>query len=221
MSQDTRNQDMRNLMPRRAAVAGLFLLASAAVQPAMAAGVGFHGGFGGGGFGGGGFGGGGFDMAAPHFNAAPNFNANTAFNRPISPGHAFMPPPGPHPLPPPGPGPGPYPPGPHPFPPGPGPVPPGPMPPPPGPGPYPYPPYHPGYWPGPYYPGGWGAPLVAGAVAGAATAAMIGSTVYSLPPDCQQISINAVTYQQCGGNWYLPQFTGSHVVYEVVSPPPY
>lgn len=88
------------------------------------------------------------------------------------------------------------------------------------PGPPPYPPYHPGYWPGPYYPGSWWGPAAAGAAVGAAvTAAAIGSYVYSLPDACAQVFVNGVAYQHCGPNWYLPQFEGGHVVYQVVVAP--
>ncbi|MBN8919014.1 MAG: hypothetical protein J0I31_25845 [Rhizobiales bacterium] len=53
----------------------------------------------------------------------------------------------------------------------------------------------------------------------AVTAAAIGSYVYSLPDECTQVVVGGVTYQQCGPNWYLPQFVGGHVVYRVVADP--
>ncbi|MFH3479645.1 hypothetical protein [Xanthobacter variabilis] len=93
------------------------------------------------------------------------------------------------------------------------------MPPPPPPGPGPYPPYHPGYWPGPYYPNNWGAAAAGAAVGAAITAAAIGSYVYSLPSTCSQVIVNGIAYQSCGPNWYLPQFQGGSVVYEVVPNP--
>jgi hypothetical protein len=55
--------------------------------------------------------------------------------------------------------------------------------------------------------------------AAAVTAAAIGSVVYSLPPSCVITVVNGVSYQQCGGVWYAPQFEGSTVSYVVVSPP--
>ncbi|MFG1214923.1 DUF6515 family protein [Xanthobacter flavus] len=53
----------------------------------------------------------------------------------------------------------------------------------------------------------------------AVTAAAIGSYVYSLPDECTQVVVGGVAYQQCGPNWYLPQFVGGHVVYRVVADP--
>lgn len=55
--------------------------------------------------------------------------------------------------------------------------------------------------------------------AAAVTAAAIGSVVYSLPPSCVVTVVNGISYQQCGGAWYAPQFEGSTVSYVVVSPP--
>jgi hypothetical protein len=61
---------------------------------------------------------------------------------------------------------------------------------------------------------------VAGAAVGAAiTAAAIGSYVYSLPATCSQVIVNGIVYQNCGPNWYVPQFEGGHVVYQVVVNP--
>ncbi|MFG1344862.1 hypothetical protein V5F59_08205 [Xanthobacter autotrophicus DSM 431] len=51
------------------------------------------------------------------------------------------------------------------------------------------------------------------------TAAAIGSYVYSLPDACARVIVNGVAYQQCGPSWYLPQFVGGHVVYQVVTNP--
>ena len=59
----------------------------------------------------------------------------------------------------------------------------------------------------------------AGAAVGAATAAVVGSIVYSLPPSCAVYSYGGMTYQDCGGVWYAPQYQGSNVVYVVVDDP--
>jgi hypothetical protein len=52
-----------------------------------------------------------------------------------------------------------------------------------------------------------------------ATAAIVGSMVNTLPPSCTAVSIDGVTYQQCGSTWYQPQFAGSSVTYIVVNAP--
>ncbi|BBU29643.1 hypothetical protein BTHE68_33770 [Burkholderia sp. THE68] len=57
--------------------------------------------------------------------------------------------------------------------------------------------------------------------AAVATAAVVGSIVRSLPPSCSAISVNGVTYQQCGSTWYQPQYSGTTVQYVVVNPPRY
>jgi len=74
---------------------------------------------------------------------------------------------------------------------------------------------------------GWGAgccyhPVArATAVTAAAvtTAAVVGSVVNTIPPSCSAVSINGLTYQQCGSTWYQPEFSGSAVTYVVVNPP--
>ena len=69
---------------------------------------------------------------------------------------------------------------------------------------------------------GWGHPVAAGAAFGAAaavTSAAIGSVVYSLPPSCTVTVVNGISYQNCGGVWYEPQFSGTSVEYIVVSAP--
>ncbi|MGQ3676497.1 hypothetical protein ACT6QH_13495 [Xanthobacter sp. TB0139] len=213
----------------RAAVMGVAALSATflALLPLQAdargfGGGGFHGGFGGG-FGGGGFHG---DMMGPRMNMAPHFNA-PAFRPPPpdfghagmpgGPGHMPPPPPpgGPGHMPPPGPGYGPH-----------------PVPPPPGPaygphpyyGPHPFPPPPPGLHPYPppfplpvgagFYPGAWWVGTAA------ATALAMGSAVYQLPPTCSQVIVGNVSYQQCGPNWFKPQFNGGQVIYRVV-PGPY
>ena len=57
------------------------------------------------------------------------------------------------------------------------------------------------------------------AAATVVTAAVIGSMVSSLPPSCSAVSVNGITYEQCGSTWYQPQFAGSSVTYIVVNPP--
>jgi hypothetical protein len=60
----------------------------------------------------------------------------------------------------------------------------------------------------------------AGAAAAATvTAAVVGSIVYSLPPSCSAVVVNGLTYQQCGGTWYQPQYAGTQVTYVVVNAP--
>ena len=54
-------------------------------------------------------------------------------------------------------------------------------------------------------------------VAGMAIGSMI--TAAALPPSCSTVSVNGVTYQQCGSTWYQPQYSGSQVNYIVVNPP--
>lgn len=72
-----------------------------------------------------------------------------------------------------------------------------------------------------YYHGGWygyhpyGA-VAAGAVVGAAA---LGSIIYSLPDNCNMISVAEMTYQQCGNVWYEPQYVGTQVQYVVVNNP--
>ena len=69
---------------------------------------------------------------------------------------------------------------------------------------------------------GWRHPIAAGAAFGAAaavTSAAIGSVVYSLPPSCTVSVVNGISYQNCGGVWYEPQFAGTSVEYIVVSAP--
>ena len=60
---------------------------------------------------------------------------------------------------------------------------------------------------------------VAVAAATTATAMVVGSMVHSLPPNCSAIVANGVTYQQCGGTYYQPQFSGGNTTYVVVNQP--
>ena len=64
----------------------------------------------------------------------------------------------------------------------------------------------------------WNHP-VGTAVAIGATAAVIGSIVYSLPPSCSTIYVDGVTYRQCGSSWYQPRYVGTGVQYVVVNSP--
>jgi hypothetical protein len=56
---------------------------------------------------------------------------------------------------------------------------------------------------------------VATAAAVAATAAIIGSMVNTVPASCVPVNYGGMIYQQCGSTWYQPQ--GSQ--YMVVNPP--
>lgn len=60
---------------------------------------------------------------------------------------------------------------------------------------------------------------IATAAAITATAVVVGSMVRSLPPNCSQVMVGNVLYQQCGGSWYQPQYAGTNVTYVVVNPP--
>ncbi|MDL9997730.1 hypothetical protein QTI24_03880 [Variovorax sp. J22P240] len=67
-----------------------------------------------------------------------------------------------------------------------------------------------------YHPVATAAAVTAGV---AITAAAVGSIVRSLPPSCTAAVVNGITYQNCGGAWYQPQYAGSQVTYVVVNPP--
>ena len=51
------------------------------------------------------------------------------------------------------------------------------------------------------------------------TAVVVGSVVRTLPPSCRTVVSGGIAYQQCGGAWYQPQYSGSQVTYVVVNPP--
>jgi len=70
-----------------------------------------------------------------------------------------------------------------------------------------------------YYGGGCCYHPVATAAAVMATAAVIGSIVYSLPPSCSTVVMNGLAYQHCGSTWYQPQFVGTSTTYVVVAAP--
>jgi hypothetical protein len=67
-----------------------------------------------------------------------------------------------------------------------------------------------------YHPFAAAAAVTAGV---AVTSAIVGSITHSLPPSCQPVAVNGITYQQCGSSWYQPQYAGSQVNYVVVNPP--
>ena len=74
-----------------------------------------------------------------------------------------------------------------------------------------------GYYGGCCYHSG---PSVAGVVAATvATAIVVGAIVSSLPPNCTTIMANGITYQNCGGTYYQPQYSGGNVQYVVVNHP--
>jgi len=64
---------------------------------------------------------------------------------------------------------------------------------------------------------GMGGAVAAGVVAGAVVGSAIAAS--ALPPACSAVVVNGVTYQNCGGAWYQPQYSGSQVTYIVVNPP--
>ena len=51
------------------------------------------------------------------------------------------------------------------------------------------------------------------------TAAVVGSVVRSVPPNCSPYNYNGMVYQQCGSSWYQPQYVGNDVQYVVVNRP--
>jgi hypothetical protein len=69
-----------------------------------------------------------------------------------------------------------------------------------------------------YYGSGWGT-AAAVATTAVVTAAVVGSRVNTLPPNCTVMMANGVTYQQCGTVYYQPQFVGTTPTYVVVNSP--
>jgi hypothetical protein len=47
----------------------------------------------------------------------------------------------------------------------------------------------------------------------------IGSVAHGLPPACQPVVVDDLTFQQCGNVWYQPQYVGSQISFVVVDPP--
>lgn len=62
-------------------------------------------------------------------------------------------------------------------------------------------------------------PVGAAVAVAAVASAVIGSTVYSIPPSCSVVEVNSVTYQQCGSIWYEPRYVGTSIEYVVVDAP--
>ena len=62
-------------------------------------------------------------------------------------------------------------------------------------------------------------PVGAAVAVAAVTSAVIGSTVYSIPPSCSVVVVNSVTYQQCGSVWYEPRYVDTSIQYVVVDAP--
>lgn len=52
-----------------------------------------------------------------------------------------------------------------------------------------------------------------------ATAIIVGSVVNTLPPSCTVMIVNGMQYQNCGGTYYQPQFSGGNTTYIVVNAP--
>ena len=50
-------------------------------------------------------------------------------------------------------------------------------------------------------------------------AAVVGSVVNALPPDCTTVIVNNVSYRQCGSTWHEPRYSGDDVTYIVVEAP--
>ncbi|MFI5183680.1 MAG: DUF6515 family protein [Vicinamibacteria bacterium] len=73
--------------------------------------------------------------------------------------------------------------------------------------------YRGGYYGGGYYHSG---PSVGAVVAGAI---VVGAIVATLPPSCTTIMANGFAYQNCGGVYYQPRYSGSSVTYVVVNHP--
>ncbi len=65
------------------------------------------------------------------------------------------------------------------------------------------------------------APVVVGGAAVAATAIAVGSRVATLPPACNSVVVNGITYYNCSGTYYQPVYDGPNVVYVVVQNPGY
>jgi len=74
-----------------------------------------------------------------------------------------------------------------------------------------------------------GRPLTPGSLAGVSrrtarrtarrTSYRVGTSVYALPGGCTTVVTADVTYHNCGGVYYRPQYHGSDVVYVVVDAP--
>lgn len=68
----------------------------------------------------------------------------------------------------------------------------------------------------------YAAPVAGAVVAGAAmtaTALAVGTVVSSQPSGCGEQTVGGLTYLNCDGTWFQPQYQGGQVVYVVVAPP--
>jgi hypothetical protein len=61
--------------------------------------------------------------------------------------------------------------------------------------------------------------VAVGVAVGVTTAVVVGTTVAALPPSCNNVMVAGVVYEQCGPNWYQPQYVGPTVQYVVVTAP--
>ena len=57
----------------------------------------------------------------------------------------------------------------------------------------------------------------AAAATAVVTAAVVGSSVNTLPPAGSVVVVNGFTYPQCGSTWYQPQIAGGSTTYVVVN----
>lgn len=71
------------------------------------------------------------------------------------------------------------------------------------------------HWHGHYHYGG-GAAFVTGVAVGASTV----SVLTTLPCNAMAVTVNGVTYYQCGSTWYSRGYESNTVVYIVSNPPP-
>jgi len=46
----------------------------------------------------------------------------------------------------------------------------------------------------------------------------VGTVVAALPPGCSSMSVNGISYMNCGGVWYLPFYSGGALMYQVTNP---
>jgi hypothetical protein len=53
----------------------------------------------------------------------------------------------------------------------------------------------------------------------APTGIPIGTAFAALPNGCTSLTVNGLTYYQCSGVYYQPQYSGPNLVYVVVAPP--
>lgn len=65
-----------------------------------------------------------------------------------------------------------------------------------------------------YYGSGavYAAPVAAAGIA-------IGTVLVTLPQSCSTVTVNGVTYYNCGGTYYQAAYDGPNLVYVVVQPP--